>query len=408
MSQPESNTPIIDESLCNGCGECVSSCPFGAIVLSGGIAKIFPESCNLCGACIGSCPIGAITIPNETGAPEAYADAGSYSGVWVLCEVANGKPARVGFELLGAGRKLADVLRTNLSAVIIGNDISGLAQEYIWHGADRVIVADNPILRDFIEGVYVDVLSAMVRRFKPEVILCGATIWGRSLVPRLAVKIHTGLTADCTQLEIDEETGLLKQTRPAFGGNIMATIVCPDHRPQMATVRPRVMKPLPPNRSRRGEVLAFDVSRVAVKSPGVRIIEHIDELAEAVDIADADVIVAGGRGLGGPKAFDMLAELAHLLGGVVGASRAAVDAGWVPYAHQVGQTGKTVSPRLYIAVGISGAIQHTVGMQSSETIVAINSDKDAPIFKIADYGIVADLFEVVPEMIKEVRRRRGK
>lgn len=390
---------------CTGCELCVPSCLFGSIRIVDGVAQI-DESCMLCGACVDVCPVEAIIRRTEK-ADEGIVSLDEYRGVWVVAEIERGAPARVGFELLGAGRNLANQRDTYLAAVILGNGIKHLAKQYIDYGADIVFVADDPWLTDFNEENYSAVLAHIVRKEKPEIILCGATIWGRSLIPRLAVKIHTGLTADCTQLDIDAETGLLLQTRPAFGGNIMATIQCPKHRPQMATVRPHVMKPLAPDSSRQGKIVEIDIAEIQKPPQRVKVLECVEELAQITNIAEADIIVAGGRGLGGPEPFKMLFELANLLNGAVGASRGAVDAGWIPYAHQVGQTGKTVSPKLYIAIGISGAIQHLVGMQTSETIVAINKDKNAPIFNVATYGLVGDLFEIVPEMIKMVRSSKN-
>jgi len=390
---------------CTGCGACVPACPFGVIEIVNNIAVI-KESCTACKICIDACPEGAIVaVEEEVRVPQEKLN--QYKGIWVVAEITNNKPAPVGFEMLGAGRELADKRNTKLTAVILGHNIKELAKEYIAHGADRVIVLDHEELAQFDEENYSRALAHIVEKEKPEVILCGATIWGRSVIPRLAVKLRTGLTADCTHLDIDPETGLLRQTRPAFGGNIMATILCPNHRPQMATVRPHVMKALPRDDNREGEIIIADLSEVKWAPKRKKILESVEELGEMINIADADIIVSGGRGLGGPDAFKMLFELAELLGGAVGASRAAVDAGWIPYAHQVGQTGKTVSPKLYIAIGISGAIQHLVGMQSSDTIIAINKDPNAPIFDVATYGIVGDLFEIVPALIKEIKAMRS-
>ncbi|MCD6531953.1 FAD-binding protein, partial [bacterium] len=359
----------------------------------------------VCGACVDACPFDAIVARGEEPTAGELSSIDQYSGVWVICELdKHNNPARVGFELLGAGRALANARGVPLYAVVLGHGIGDIGKEYIAQGADRVIIADSERLHDFDPEIYTAVLEHLVKKYKPEIVIAGATVWGRSLVPRLAVRIHTGLTADCTQLDIDPDTGLLLQTRPAFGGNIMATILCPNHRPQMATVRPRVMKPLEPDPSRQGEIIHENVSAIPLPKSRIKILESVEELGEMINIADADVIVSGGRGLGGPEAFGMLFELAELLGGAVGASRAAVDAGWIPYAHQVGQTGKTVSPKLYIAIGISGAIQHLVGMQSSDTIIAINKDPNAPIFEVADYGVVGDLFEVVPELIRQLKQ----
>jgi electron transfer flavoprotein alpha subunit len=269
-------------------------------------------------------------------------------------------------------------------------------------GADKVYVVESPHLRNYQDESYARVLSALIREYKPEIVLTGATSIGRALIPRVAIEIETGLTADCTGLEIDTESRLLLQTRPAFGGNIMATIVCRDHRPQMATVRHKVMKELERDDSRNGEIIKKDFPEEVFFSR-TKLLNSVEEATDLVNITEADIIVSGGKGLGKAENFTIIEELAKVLGGAVGASRATVDAGWIPYSHQVGQTGKTVCPKLYIACGISGAIQHLAGMQSSETIIAINKDPEAPIFKVATYGIVGDLFEVVPQLIKKLQ-----
>ncbi len=392
----------IIEDLCVGCNACVPSCRFGVIKIINDIA-IIEEGCTVCGACLDACPYDAIVSRAELTESKPV-DINEYSGVCVVAELEHGKPATVGFELLSVGRTLANAREVDLTTIILGHNIKDLAESYVYRGSDRVIVADSEYLKDFNEENYSIVLEKLVKKYQPEIVLCGATIWGRSIIPRLAVKINTGLTADCTQLDIDPETGLLMQTRPAFGGNIMATILCPNTRPQMATVRPRVMKPLPEEIERKSEVIVEDLSDIKWPRKRTTILESVEELGEMINIAEADVIVSGGRGLDGPEAFGMLFELAKIFNGAVGASRAAVDAGWIPYAHQVGQTGKTVSPKLYIAIGISGAIQHQVGMQPSEVIMAINKDPNAPIFELADYGFVGDLFEVVPSLIKKMKK----
>ncbi|MCL6615218.1 MAG: electron transfer flavoprotein subunit alpha/FixB family protein, partial [Firmicutes bacterium] len=297
---------------------------------------------------------------------------------------------------------LAGKLGQPLSAVLIGHEVEPLADELFAHGADRVHLAESPLLREFLEGPYTAVLTEMIRAEKPNIILLGATAIGRSLAPRVAARLGTGLTADCTGLEVDPATGYLHQTRPAFGGNIMATILCPNHRPQMATVRPRVFPAPPRDPGRRGELRRW---RVAGEGLDLRakILEFLPAEGEKVNLTEANVIVSAGRGLGDPKNLRLVEELADLLGGAVGASRAVVDAGWISYPHQVGQTGKTVRPKLYIACGIHGAVQHLAGMQSSDIIVAINKNPEAPIFKVATYGLVGDVLEILPEMIRQLK-----
>jgi electron transfer flavoprotein alpha subunit len=337
---------------------------------------------------------------DETG---TAGDISAYRGVWVFAEQKEGKVANVVTELLGEGRKLADQLGEKLSAVLLGDGMEAAAQELISYGADNVYLVDHPSLQRFNDESYADIFTQLISRYKPEIVLMGATTYGRSLGPRVASRLNTGLTADCTQLEIDTERRLLLQTRPAFGGNLMATIICPDHRPQMSTVRPKVMKALDPDPSRVGEIIRPDVD--IPLDTRVKVLETVTTLCEKVNLTEADIIVSGGRGLGDPGNFALVEELAQILGGAVGASRAVVDAGWVDYSHQVGQTGKTVGPKVYFACGISGAVQHLAGMSSSDTIIAINKDPDAPIFKVATFGITGDVVEVLNALISEFKKR---
>jgi electron transfer flavoprotein alpha subunit len=388
--------------ICTACETCLSSCPFGALEMRDGKAFI-TEACTLCGACVEACEFNAIEKIDETTGPTV--DLSAYKDVWVFAEQHKGAIASVALELLGEGRKLADKRGGRLAAVLVGHGIKARAQELFAYGADTVYLADDPALKDFNDDSYAEVLTTLAKQHKPEILLAGATAIGRSFFPKVASSLYTGLTADCTVLDIDKETGNLLQTRPAFGGNIMATIVTPNHRPQMATVRHKVMKTAARNDSRSGEIIEvkFDPSG-AVRT---KVIKTVEELSETVNICEADIIVAGGRGLGSDKNFQMVEELAKVVGGAVAATRGAVDEGWVSYSHQVGQTGKTVCPKLYIACGISGAIQHIAGMQSSDTIIAINKDPDAPIFNVATYGIVGDVHEVLPVLIKKIKEQRG-
>lgn len=328
----------------------------------------------------------------------------NYSGILVFAEQREGELQKVGLELLGKGRELADQLNSPLWAVLLGDAASEkYAPDLIAHGADRIYLGIAPELKYYATLPYSRIITDLINEIKPEIVLLGATTLGRDLAARIAIRLKTGLTADCTELKIDPQKKHLLQTRPAFGGNIMATIVCPQHRPQMATVRPKVMKALPPDPARKGEVIRLGV-KLSAEDLAVKVKEVIKSTEKTVNLAEAEIIVSGGRGLGEAKNFKLLEELADILGGVVGASRAAVDAGWISAYHQVGQTGKTVSPKLYIACGISGSVQHLAGMSSSEVIVAVNHDPHAPIFRVATYGLVADLFEVVPAMIRKLRK----
>jgi electron transfer flavoprotein alpha subunit len=395
---------IVQLDKCTGCETCLESCPFDAIEIKDEKAVI-NEYCNACMACLSTCPEGAIidTEP-ETAKTRAGARFADYKDVLVFAEQRRGKIAAVSYELLGAGRRLADELGAGLLAVLLGASESE-ARELIKWGADKVLFCSDTSLQNFNDDSYSDVLSNIINEYKPSIVLAGATPIGRSFIPRVAARVRTGLTADCTSLEIDKETKNLLQIRPAFGGNIMATILCPDYRPQMATVRPRVMKKGKYNEAGKGEIVNIDPGDITSRT---KVLEFVKEVSGiSVNLHEADFIVAGGRGMGGEKGFKLLEELAEALGGVVGASRAAVDEEWVPYSHQVGQTGKTVNPKIYIACGISGAVQHLVGMQSSDLIIAINKNPEAPIFNVATYGIVGDLFEIVPMLTKRVKEIKG-
>ena len=390
---------------CTGCTLCVRTCPFGAILMANKKAVIDMAKCTLCGACVTACKFNAIELQKDT-AP-ATKDLASYKDVWVFCEQKKGVIQTISFELLGEGKKLANKLGVKLCAVILGHDIESKIEELAHRGADKIYIVDDPALKNYQDDPYTKVIVKLVEEYKPEIILCGATVIGRSLISRVAITIDAGLTADCTGLDIDEKDRLLLQTRPAFGGNIMATIITPNHRPQMATVRHKVMKEAEINKGHKAEIIKKKYSGDILKSR-TSLLDIVKEIEETVNLAEADIIVSGGRGLGCAENFSLVKELAKVLGGAMGASRSAVDAGWVPYSHQVGQTGKTVCPKLYIACGISGQIQHLIGMQSSKVIVAINKDPDAPIFKVATYGIVGDIFEIIPALTKEFKKALNK
>ncbi len=324
-----------------------------------------------------------------------------YNGVWVFAEQREGELQKVSLELLGEGRKIANKLGVKLTALLLGKDIKGLANTLGENGADEVIVCDNDLLEHYTTDGYTKVICDLANERKPGILFIGATFIGRDLGPRVAARLSTGLTADCTQLDVVVENGDLLATRPAFGGNLMATIACPDHRPQMATVRPGVFAKVEEKNSN------FEIEEVEVKLTEddirTKVVEIVKETKEVVDISEADFIVAGGRGMGSKENFDKLYELAEVLEGSVAASRGAIDKGWIARDYQVGQTGKTVRPSIYIACGISGAIQHAAGMQDSDMIIAINKDETAPIMKIADYAIVGDVNKVLPELIAEFK-----
>ena len=386
----------IDAALCKGCGKCTKVCTSGALKVENKKAVVDEAKCILCGICKDSCKFNAISLEKE----KAGSSLADYHGVFVFAELGEDGPLPVAFELLGKGRTLADELGVKLNAVAVGWEIEPYAKALIAHGADEVILCDDPLYKDGLEEPVADAIVSLVQREKPEILLFGATMFGRSLAPRVAARLKTGLTADCTVLEIDAESRLLRQTRPAFGGNLMATIVCPNHRPQMATVRPGVMPALEADENRTGTVRRDSAAAAAFS--GVELLEAV-KAAKAESIKDAKIIVDAGRGVGSKKNLKVVKELAELLGGALGVSRPLVDMGWSEYSHQVGQTGCTVAPDLLICVGVSGAIQHLAGISGAKKIIAVNSDPDAPIFSVAHYKVVGDCMEIVREMIAQLK-----
>lgn len=395
IEMTDQGEPIINAEKCIGCVKCVKVCPAQAIDMF-----FTPEERKVLDEIMGQGEVAAEEVDEE--ARGLAARLAAYRGVWVLVEQTEGIPARVSWELLGKGRELADSLGVPLAALVVGESVEQLCGEAFAYGADRVCLVDAPVFRHYRTETYLKALCFLVEKYKPEVILMGATGLGRDLAGAVATAVRTGLTADCTGLAIDEKRNLM-QTRPAFGGNIMATIMCDKFRPQMATVRPHVM-PMPARTERRtGEIVreSVDIREEDVQAKVMEIIA--DTGKNIVDIGGAEFIVSGGRGMMAPENFSMLKELADELGGVVAGSRSAIDAGWLPPERQVGQTGKTVRPKIYIACGISGAIQHLVGMQDSDLIIAINRDKEAPIFEVAHFGIVGDLFQIVPSLTRRIR-----
>jgi electron transfer flavoprotein alpha subunit len=421
------------ENMCIACGaRCQSVCPVDAIEMNeAGEPIIDIAKCIGCVKCVKVCPVQAIEMfftPEEqkildgladqgSAAPEEEADAGAdelagllaaYRGVWVFVEQTEGEPHKVSWELLGKGRELAETLGVELSAIVIGDQVEHLCSEAFAYGATTAYLLDAPVFKFYRTESYLRGVCKLVEKHRPEVILMGATGLGRDLAGAVATELQTGLTADCTGLSIDDKRNLM-QTRPAFGGNIMATIMCDKFRPQMSTVRPHVMT-MPERHEGAQGVIVRESCPVREEELLVKVLEVLSDSKGTgqVDIAGADFIVSGGRGMMGKENFAMLQELADELGGVVGASRSAVDSGWMPPDRQVGQTGKTVRPKVYIACGISGAIQHLVGMQDSDTVIAINRDREAPIFEVATYGIVGDLFQVIPALTARIRELKKK
>ena len=401
------NSIKIVSDNCVGCQMCAKSCPFGAISMLERpedpkkfmLASIDLNRCTYCGTCIQSCKFNAVELKKDN--IVINIDKNLYRGVWVYAEQRHGVIHKVSYELLNKGKHLAKELGTTVSVVLIGDNIKAKAQEFIDRGADKVYVCDDPILLEFQDEPYASVFSQLIEKEKPEIILIGATDIGRSFTPRIAAKIKTGLTADCISLEVDVQTRNLKQTRPAFGGSVMATIVTSEHRPQMSTVRHKVFKEAKMEEGQTGEIVDFKIDIKTIINR-TKFLGFVKDESSVVDISDADIIVAGGRGVGSAEGFKVLKELADLLGGAVGASRAAVDYGWIPYSHQIGQTGKTVSPKVYIACGISGHIQHTVGI-NADIIIAINKDSSCTMMKTATYALEGDMHEIIPNIIREIK-----
>ena len=385
---------------CTLCRQCIDVCPFGAIEIKED--KLFiNENCNLCGLCVKTCPEGALIKEEKT---VSTVDITNYRGIWFFAESREGKLCPVALEMLNASLKLKKDIGEEVAGVLIGNNVKCLADILKTRGADRVYVIEDPLLEHFKEEPYAIAMAQLITKHKPNIVIAAATMMGRAFIPSVAARVRTGLTADCTDVSIDPETKLLIQTRPTFGGNLMARIICKNHRPQMATIRPKIFDEAPEAEDSPLEIILEEFNKDALQNR-VSLLKK-EKLENIVDLQEAEVIVSGGRGIKDPKNFAMIKELADLLGGAVGASRAAVDSGWIPYPHQVGQTGKTVKPKIYIACGISGAIQHLAGMQTSDYIIAINKDPDAPIFRVANLGIVGDIFEVIPALIKRIRENK--
>jgi len=386
----------VKEELCSHCGSCVKACPFGAIKIINQIAVIGDE-CTLCGACIQVCKACAIEIERK----EKEIDFSCYKDIWVFVEIKDNKVRNVTYELLGKARQLADELGEEVCAILLGKDVKRLCEDISAYGADKIYVAEDDSLEQYYTDPFTSVLVGLITKYEPNIVIYPATKIGRDLAPRVAATLKVGLTADCTGLSIED--GRLLQTRPAFGGNIMADIISVT-RPQMATVRPNVMKKGSPYKDRHAEIIETPV-KIDIK--GIRtVIKEIISIKSsgAIPLDEAEIIVSGGRGIGSKENFKIIEALAEVLNAAVGASRSAVDLGWKPKSFQVGQSGTTVSPKIYVACGISGKIQHLVGMSGSDIIIAINKDPEAPIFNVADYGIVGDLNKVVP-LLTEVLRK---
>ncbi len=399
---------VVHEEKCKGCKLCVAACPYAAISIQEKKAVVSSECIN-CGACIDSCEFEAITF--EGTQERIRMDVTPFQGIYVFIEHDNRLASKVSLELLGKAQGLAKEFSKQgktqiVTAILIGHELGNIADELIHHGADHVIIVQDEPFSTYRTDIYTKAIVQIAREKKPEILLFGATPQGRDLAPRVANRLRTGLTADCTGLEICPDEGILLQTRPAFGGNIMATIVCPDNRPQMATVRPGVMRKSPRDTERPGtrEVMTVDLDE---KDFMIRILDIIASEKKSGKLEDAKIIVAGGHGVSSREGFETLKSLSEELGAELGASRAAVDAGWIGQEHQVGQTGKTVQPDLYIACGISGSIQHLAGMAQSRYVISINTDRRAPIVAASDVTFIGDLFEVVPLLTDRIREYKG-
>ncbi len=387
---------------CIGCGKCTTVCPFGALSLVNRKA-VASGACSMCGACVSQCPVGALSLPASTAAKK---DLSAYKGVWVFVEVGNNGQTQhvrsVGYELLSKGRELANQVGEELCAVIIGSNLAPFFAEISQYGADKIYVVDSPAYAQYNTAAYANALSTLIKKYTPSVVLFPSTYVGRDLSPRLAAELFVGLTADCTGLSIKD--GNLIQTRPAFGGNIMADIKCPDYRPQMATVRPNVFKKVVSAPGKMAYVVAEAIA-VPAQAAKVRAIStHFDPPAAGVKLDEAEVVIAGGRGMKNKAGFDLLEQLADRLGATVGASRAAIDMGLKEKDKQIGQSGVALSAKFYVACGISGAVQHLVGIENSEVIVGINKDANAPIFNVCKYGLVGDASQILPKVMEQLKK----
>jgi len=393
----------IDYDLCNGCGRCIKVCPYGGVELEEGKA-VLTERCTACGACIETCKVAAISSDLQE---KEIPDFSDFKGVWVFAEQRDGMLNRVALELLGLGQTLAQGLNQELSAVLLGHEVEHLAEELGAFGARNIYLAQHRLLAHYQTTPYAKVISQLIGKHKPNILLIGATTMGRDLAPRVSMRLNLGLTADCTELTIDPADGSLLQTRPAFGGNIMATIQTAYSRPQMATVRPGVMEA-----KRTDGTSDYRITKQSVKlldkDTLTTVLEVAREEKKGVNLCEATVIIAGGRGVGSKEGMECLFSLAEVLGGEVAGTRMVIEEGWLPVERQVGQTGQTVRPELYIACGISGAIQHRAGMLNSRYVIAVNKDERAPIFQVADWGIVGDLHEVVPIFSDAMRHRKAR